>query len=721
MQKGLYNRYMNEANGRVAPPLIGEEWRELARPGLYLLLGLGLLLIVLGYQVSYGARLGIDVGTNNDRYYLSGFNDGEINGKLSFRWSQDVSLMVVPGVGRSQRLELTLGLIGSRPAAQPAAVLTVTADSTVVAILTPKPGPQTYTVTIPASVNLDDNLTIYFAANAFSPAHDRRVLGVVFDTVGLSQPASEGLTLPPISATLWLLLSLLLLYLTLRHLGISGRTAWAGGATLMLLTAAALVYDRYDLTMFALPLLVVMLCVYGMAVLLPPLVAWTLTRLGARPGAIALRWLMLLFLLAFAIKAGGMMHPRFIMLDHLFRAHQVQELVADPAAFWDKYQRVSSAAANSDVRTSGELSIVGQWNLPVPLPYPPFAYYLFVPFGLLWPTTHVDRLVIACNTALTALTCTIVFALYAIAKRGLSSGKAGIIAAAITLFAPLSYLHFSDGNWPYIWGGWLAVVYIMTGVCLADRANKPLPFAILSLLAALTLTSHTAIALFMAMLVGLALVVVLVMRRRGGFGFPLWPLLASFGVGAALSLLYYGAYVWPILTISLPAIIAHLGSGVGQDASLFRTPPLTGFWPQVWAHFTAWPLILALSGLALLLARRVGSAISNDGVRRFCLAIIIAWAGVFAVFSVVDLKVNLLQRHMLFALPLLGLLAGYALVRLAQALPASWAGARQGVTLNLGQRGWRTWLLVSGLLGFLFVVGWDGWIGRVLRYVLPSQ
>ena len=704
---------MNEANGRVAPPLVGAEWRELTRPSLYLLLGLALLLITLGYQLRSGARLGIDVGTDEDRFYLSGFNDGEVNGKLSFRWSQDVSLMVVPGVGRNQNLDLTLGLVGSRPAGQPAAVLTVTADSTIVAVLTPPPGPQTYTVTIPASVNSADDLTIYFAANAFSPPHDRRVLGVVFDRVQLSQPANDGLAWPPISTTLWLLFSLLLLYFTLRHLVVPWQGSWALGAALMLLVAAVLAFDRYDLTSFALPLLVVMLCVYGMALLLPPLVAWTLTRLGAGPSAIALRWLMLLYLLAFAIKAGGMMHPRFEALDHTFRAHQVQYLVSNPAGFWDTYQRVTTADASGGSHGS-DYSMLGQWHLQVPLPYPPLAYYIFVPFGLLWPTAHVDRLVIACDTMLAALACTVAFALYAIAKRGLGSGRAGIIAAAITLFAPVSYLHFSDGNWPYIWGGWLAVVYIMAAVCLADRASKPLPFAILSLLAALTLASHTAIALFIVALVVLAAIILLLMRR-GGYGFPLWPLLASFVVGAILSLVYYGAYVWPLLTVALPAIIGHLGSGLGQDPRFLSVPLLTGFWPQVWAHFTVWPLILAAAGLILLVAHE---RTNEDGVHRFGLAVIIAWAGVFVIFSLADLKVNLLQRHMLFALPLLGLLAGYALVRLAQALPTTLAG-RSGVAIALGKRQWLIWTLGGGLFGFLFVVGWDDWIARILRYVLP--
>lgn len=710
--------YAYNPDRRAAPPLIGGEWREFSRSPLYLLIGLGLLLIVLGYQPAQGAHLSIAVGASADFFYLSGFNDGESKGPLTFRWSQDVSLMVVPGVGRSQSLNLTLGLIGSRPTGQPAGVLTVTADSRVVAVLSPRPGPQVYTVTIPGSVNTDDDLSIYFAANAFSPPHDRRTLGVVFTSVQLAASSSSGLALPPISETVWLLLSLLLLFLTLRHLRVSWQPAWALGAALMAVVAALLVLDRYELTIFALPLLVVMSCVYAMAVLFPPVVLWTLVRLRAEPSALALRWLMLIYLLAFAIKAGGMIYPRFIVLDHVLRAHQVQALVADPASFWASYQHLTTANPNGS--GSGENTVLGQWHLQVPIPYPPLVYYVLAPFGLLWPNVHVDRLVIACDTTLAALLSTAAFALYAMAKRGMGSGGAGLIAAAIALFAPISYLHFSDGDWTYMWGGWIALVYIMAVVCMADRASQPLPFVILSLLAALAITSHPAIPLFLAVFIALAVVSVLLMKRHNQFSFPLWPLLASFLIGAALSLIYYGAYIVPILTVSLPAIVAHIGKGLGLDQQLSKLPLLTGFWPQIWAHFTAWPFILAICGLILLLAGRVQHKvrpIANDGTERFFTAIAVAWAGMFALFSIVDLKANLLQRHMMFALPLLGLLAGYALVRLAQYQPASLKTNRQTVAGWLMQR-WPV-LLVGGLIGFLFVIGWESWLARVLNYVLP--
>ncbi len=714
---------MRIANRGAAPPIIAEEWREFIRPPLYLLLALGLLLLALAYQVTDGARLSVDVGSVEDKPYLVHFQRPEQNSSFDYRWSGDRSWLQAPGVGRGLPLLLTMRISGFRPSGVVPATLTVTVSGQPLKVFNPDPAVGVYTVSIPAALNNADDLAVYFDSTTFTPVGDNRKLGTVFDWIHLA-PVGSALVIPPIGVTAWLLLSLLLLYLTLRHLRVPWRAAGAVSMALLLLAAGLLVFDRYDLTLFALPLLVVMLSVYVLALLLPPVVAWTLTRLGAEPGAAALRALMLLYLAAFAIKAGGMMHPQFNIIDQGFRAHQVQELVADPAAFWDKYQRVNTADTGGGAR-GDEFSMLGQWHLQVPFPYSPIAYYLFVPFGLLWPGQQVDRLIAACNTTLAALACTVAFALYALAKRGLGSGRAGVIAAAIALFAPISYLHFSDGNWPYIWGGWLAVMYIMAVVCLAERASKPLPFVILSLLAALTLTSHTAIALFTLVFVLLATITLLAMRR-GGFSFRLWPLLASFVVSAALSLVYYGAYVVPLLTVSLPAIVGRLGSGLGQEQRFLSVPLLTGFWPQVWAHFTIWPLPLAAAGLALLLAqrRRVGSEVVEDGVRRFCVGIIIAWAGVFALFSFADLKVNLLQRHMLFALPLLGLLAGYTLVRLMQWGARRSEGIAEAITyrgglLNVIKHERLGWLVAAALVAFLFVVGWEMWLNRVLRYVLP--
>jgi hypothetical protein len=72
----------------------------------------------------------------------------------------------------------------------------------------------------------------------------------------------------------------------------------------------------------------------------------------------------------------------------------------------------------------------------------------------------------------------------------------------------------------------------------------------------------------------------------------------------------------------------------------------------------------------------------------------------FALFSLVDLKVNLLQKHMQFVEPLLAVFSGLALA-------------------GLWKRGWAgralTWLLVSSLAWISLLT----WAARVLYRTLP--
>jgi hypothetical protein len=77
-----------------------------------------------------------------------------------------------------------------------------------------------------------------------------------------------------------------------------------------------------------------------------------------------------------------------------------------------------------------------------------------------------------------------------------------------------------------------------------------------------------------------------------------------------------------------------------------------------------------------------------------------AWLISFALFSLIDLRVNLLQKHMLFALPLLALLSGLALGPL-------WRHGRAGR------------LLVGLLLAVLAWASLQVWLARVLLDVLP--
>lgn len=718
---------MNRAEVRAGPPLVGAEWRDFLRWPLYAALTFSLFAMVIAYQWPGSAHINLDVGAQGDQAYLSNLFAPEPSQDSAhpfyYRWTRDVSKVTLPGVGRGVPLALTLYLAG-RPAGAPPADFTVIVGGAQLAMLQPEGyPPNPYTVQIPASANRADNLVITLTSKTFSPGGERRQLGVVVDRIEVAQEGS-GFALPPVYPIAWLLVCLLLAYMTLRHLDVSAHAATISTMALGALTALTLAGARYDLTVFVAALAVVMLCVYGLALLMPMLVVWTMRRLRVGIGAGELRALMLIYLLAFAVKAGGMMHPQFVDLDQIFRVHQVQELVNNPAQFWDKYQRVTTADQDTGtIHSDQQHSMLGQWNLIVPFPYSPVGYFVLAPFGWIWPNGHETELVTASDTMLAALSGAIVFALFAIARRGLGSGRAGVLAGAIVSFAPITYLHFSDGAYPYIWAGWISVVYVMAAVCLADRANKPGPFVLLSVLSALTILSHTAIAFFAVAFVAAAMIIVWVMRwRRWGADIEdmgegqtakMRPLLLSFLAGGVLSLVYYGGYIVPVLTVSLPALMQKgAQSGVGTDQRFLGARLLGGFFPQIEAHFAVWPALLAACGLwiAYFGLRNGGKQPPNPkSAGRITFVFLAAWTLTFLLFSAIDLRVNLLQRHMLFGLPLLALLAGYALTKL------DWA------VRGLGRlRGLRPAPILAGLLiAYLFLVGWNLWVERVLHYILP--
>ena len=83
------------------------------------------------------------------------------------------------------------------------------------------------------------------------------------------------------------------------------------------------------------------------------------------------------------------------------------------------------------------------------------------------------------------------------------------------------------------------------------------------------------------------------------------------------------------------------------------------------------------------------------------------------IFALVDLKANLLQKHMLFAAPLLCIGSGLAL-SLAGERVKSWAEPRRA--------GWALWLLGAGIGGLLLwnvIQGLIVWYARV--YYLTYQ
>jgi hypothetical protein len=265
------------------------------------------------------------------------------------------------------------------------------------------------------------------------------------------------------------------------------------------------------------------------------------------------------------------------------------------------------------------------------------------------------------------------------------------------------------------------VVYLVAAALLAPVASRPAPFIALTILSALTFLSHTAIAFFAVAFVAAAIAIVWLARRtRAGAsamaGVRFRPLLWSFLGGAVLSLVYYGGYIVPILTVSIPALLQRGlgGGGVGLDERYLGWKLLYGFGPQVQAHFTTWPVLLAAAGLitaafALWRTRRRPAptpAPTADPYRAVTFVFLGAWTATFLTFSALDFRFNLLQRHMLFGLPLVALLSGYALALLWRRGPAL-PRLRPSV------------LMAGALLAYMLFVGLNLWADRALRYVLP--
>ncbi len=185
--------------------------------------------------------------------------------------------------------------------------------------------------------------------------------------------------------------------------------------------------------------------------------------------------------------------------------------------------------------------------------------------------------------------------------------------------------------------------------------------------------------------------------------------LGGFGLAFAV---YYGWYIVPFVQNSLPTLLSKIGSGssIGQNRALLGTELLTGFWPQLWEHFRLFPFFLTLISLGLFTIYDLRFTIKEFKIQNSKLKIfLLAWLIVFLLFALVDLKVNLLQKHMLFAAPLLCLGTGFALSMLWE-----WTG-------NLKQIGWR-WavkVLTGLLVGFIIWQGLVLWYGRVFFYTLP--
>src|SRR3954467_3985069 len=152
-------------------------------PEIWIALASGLLLWTLAYQMPYAHRL--DIGgnlqsgrRNDDAPFLDNFNDPEPNpipadAPLLYRWSRADSTIVLPGIGGGRWLARVRASTGSRP--EP--VMSQWDDGAHIYTIAATKAHLNYAIIVESDSSGD--LTLHFATPPFTPAGDKRVLGLV--------------------------------------------------------------------------------------------------------------------------------------------------------------------------------------------------------------------------------------------------------------------------------------------------------------------------------------------------------------------------------------------------------------------------------------------------------------------------------------------------------------------------------------------------------------
>ena len=696
-----------------------------------LLLGT-IVLLTLAWQapLDWQVKLGADAA---DSLYIRSFNQPEKNQTGTFRWSSDESYLRFMGVGRmpAGRLELTMQ-VGGRPANLGDAHLKLylgdpNTDGQLLGEVAVGPGLQPYRFNFTAPSGYSgDLLFVLREPDAFTAPDHARPLGVVVSNVRLTGGVANNRPVVPAPAYLAVLLALLIVfYLALVRAGWQPKGAAGLTAVATLGAAWAIAFARLHLTPALEVTFLTLLLGYPLLVLGLRSTSFWLRRRGMALPSWEARWLGLIFVVAFVVKGAGLNHPAFLTIDHWFRVHQILRFVNEPNLFWQQYYHVMTGQTVTGFQ--GGSAVLGQWGVSVGLPYSPLFYLVAAPLAFIWPT-HDPNLLAAVNLLATWLEVSQIWLLYIVARRAYQTGwagKVGIIAAALFAFLPLSFLLFSDGGYNSILAQWLSLFFV---ALLVDALRNPGPLSPwqwvgLGLTLGGALLAHTSTLLLLGTLVITVTLLLALLRAWRKMAWRVG-IVGVVGLGLAFAL-YYGFYAVNFLTQSLPTLLQNFQNkgALGQEQRLLGTPLLTGFWPQLWEHFRSFPFVLTLCALFILWPFGKDSKWrANLGLaeqeRRASVGIYLVWVSwllVFLLFALVDLKINLLQKHLLFVAPLLCLGSGFGLVLLWEFLK-SWTQNRL-VSPKLLR--YTMAALVTGLLIFNFWQGVVTWYGRVYYYILP--
>lgn len=678
------------------------------------------ILLVGAYQFSFAKSF--DAGSSTDRPYMFGYYPTEqFQNFYAYNWTRPSSLVVLPRVGQSAKVKVNLEL-ATRPQGVPPAKIQLLINNASVANFTSptvaelrKSFSFEYTAENRSVFNTkNDQLEIRLEMDEHRTPGDPRSLGVAVISLGVQ---GEGLfeagrpTLPNLELILEIVASVAVLFVLGLRAGWSPRFMLWGSVGLSLLVAIGLVQDRLTTGAGAPYILQSVVICYPLTVIGLRFTGWWLRRKNLPFGLIAMRWLAAIFVLAFVLRVVGLNHPSFQTIDHGFRIHEVAAIVKDPSLIFSRYYNITSGAGVGGVE--GRSAVAGQWGLKVQIPYSPLFYLLDLPIG--WLTVPNDpSLLYWTNVFAVLLDVFALFFLYIIARQTLGKfgQTAGLIGAFLMCFFPLAYLMPSDGGYNTMLASFLSLWWLAGLTAWLSNSEKPArprwsSVILNGIVLGLALLAHTATLLLLGSM-GAMYLVLLLFWKKGQYRYLCGRMAISYGIGVGFSFtLYYGFYAFGLITSSLPAIAGQIGQGnsIGKDNKV-----LADFWPSLLAHFHLLPFFVTSAIILWLvyLDLRSRSEPLPEQIKSPSILIYLAWLLTFYLFSLASLKVNLLQKHMLFALPLLALGTG-----LVAAIAWDYLKGRSNAAV------WASRLALTAIVVWYLSAGAYTWYIRAIHYIVP--
>lgn len=590
------------------------------RIGAYAL-GVGLLALLLAAFVlvsPWQAR--IDVGDVLDHAFVRNVHGSEYSPEhqVHFRWTGAQSTLFFPGAG--QLTPLTLRVHGDNAHMPPIGVDVGTGLQTIVL----RQGWQ-HIALLPRPQPWSGNVLVHIEAPVQTSIDDERERGIVLEHVILhGNPACPVLG-QPVLIGLYAALATLLT-------GWATRRVWAGVIVgLLLAIGSAVVLGmhhgawRLFLTCATGRLTFALLCGGMLALVIERILAWRGVAVAA--------------LISFLLRFGGMAYPLNFISDIRFsmaRATMVRE--GDlPKLFLP----------------NPSLTPV-QWETSATVPRSPLYYILTAPLTAL--PGELDRLaMMAFSSAIDAIAAVAV-GLIVLQVGG--NRRTASIAACMAALLPLGVIMaMSWGIFPTL----LAQCFMLVAMFVwIHHAGYERPWVGVAGALTLAAVAYPTALLFLG--TTFALLLALLLFQRNPYAMPTF--LAGVLAFVASMLLFYGWHIPAMVENTLPELSGRLlehGTGSSTTFSVRISNIIDPIWKPLQAKYGMLICGLASGGLLLLLIKPLNTRAQNARL------LILAWLATYPLMTLMSrYVVTFILKDVLYMLPLLALLSGLLLGRLAR-------------------------------------------------------